>query len=419
MASTQITSGFSITDASTEALKQLFSSYEMDKQVFYPRLRGTNPKTLPFTTLIAPQSQPVFGQISIYQIDLSADFVLDLVLEIALSAVNGGVGATFSAYKDGVGDFCMQEVRFYQAGTLLYSKRYDFQSFENLTLEPTYAKYQSVQEACGYLPLGTRIARAAGQQVFYVPIRSFLDYMSCPISALTSPIRMEITWRPMLNLIQYDGVGPTASILTANIRPHYINVNPELINEIAMNGQKGPVLFPFIDVSHTRIDLQAGIANVRFLLTEFKSIVTWMGFHLQETQQQDDITGNPLFELSNTVGFQNWNVEDKGVFLASTPQFLTPDYVNLHVIPYDFECYFDIALRNIRFNMVWPFGVHPQADTHENSPVVIGYFDFSKTQSAFLDIVNPASANALRLTAFGAFANVLIYVNGSLKKYTL
>src|SRR5690606_24145869 len=99
------------------------------------------------------------------------------------------------------------------------------------------------------LPLATRQARAAaGSQIFYIQIGTLLDFLSTPLGLLTSSVRVEITFKPLANCIQWSaGTLPAASILSANLRMKYINCNPSIMSTILEASKKSSVLFPFYD----------------------------------------------------------------------------------------------------------------------------------------------------------------------------
>lgn len=419
--SDQLNASFAVSDASTASLKKLWSQMAEDKRVFWPRLKGTNPNTVQFLRQVRPQTQADFSQTVTYQLDDAGDFVEDMVLELTLSQIVS-VGATFVAYRNDIGAGIIQTIRLFQAGTLLQELRYSEQVFQDLYMV-TFEQNQALTESNGILPFATRAARAAaGAQNFFVPLRTLLDYFACPLSILTSAIRVEITFQPLLNLVQYDGATPTANILAANLRVRYSNANPQMMNEM-LAVTKGPgMLFPFMDLAFTQNDYAAGTQNIRLLLSEFRSITAYVGGWLRETRQLDDTTGNPLFEFTNSVGFQDWNIQDRGVNIMNNPDNLTPDFVKLHEIPWKFHCYFAPAARFTDFPMLFSWAIEgPEVDLHLNEPENTGYYDFSRSNSAYwnLNIPAPGTANATRLTAYAWFYNVLVVKNGSCLKFTL
>lgn len=410
-------STFAVTDASTSSLKKMWQQMATDKQVFWPRLKGTNHNTIQFLRRITPQTAPQFGNTTIYQMDDAGDFVEDLTLELQLSALTLAPGGTFAAYRNDISGI-IQSIRFYQAGTLLQELRFDNQVFQDAYFT-NFEEKQALLESAGILPFATRSARSVAVQNFYIPLRTFLDYFSAPLSLLTSAIRIEITFKQFQNTVQFDVAPPTGSILAANLRVRYTNANPQMMSEMLEISKGSGMLFPFTDVAFTQNDFAPGTANIRFLLSEFRSLTLYLGAWLRESQQLDDQTGNPAFEWTNTVGFTNWNMQDRGVNIISNPDDLNPDYTKLHEIPEKFHCYFDPAQRFINFPMIFSWDIEPTVDLHLSETESYGYYDFSKTNSAYLNVNFPASANALRLTAYGFFLNVLILRNGSLTKYTL
>jgi hypothetical protein len=423
MSSNQLAT-FAVTDQSVSALKTLWTSpnLDIDKAIFFPYLRGTSPKVLPFFRRITPQTQPNFGATVIYQLDNAGDFLEELVLELQLSAIVQTppvVGVGLTAYKNDATN-AIQYIRLYQGGTLLQEHRQFELCFRNNCFQK-YEKYVEKTIAENRLPFATRSANSGAPQTFYIEIPSLLDTLSVPLSILTSAIRIEITFVPVLNYIQYNGTNPQATILSANLRGRYVNADPDIMSALLEQGKKSSVLFPFYDSTQTQIDVAPNTNQIRFLLSEFKSLTSHMGWCLRESQQVDDTTGNPAFEISNTVGFTDWNLEDKGVFVVSNPDNLTPQFSKLIEQVQIFESYLDPATYNTVdfFSIPHAFSLEPQRDLHVDQILGTGYYDFSRTQSAYLDVNNPQSVNALRLTAFGWFQNVVIYRGGNLTKYVL
>lgn len=416
---------FAISDASTANLKMLWSTPEVDAAIFYPRLIGTTADyTQVFFRKLTPVSTPAFGQTCQYNIDAAGDWVCQMILELQLSAIVPSIAGSAVSYKNDITTI-IDTVRLYQGGTLLQQMNYDQFLFQNRCFQ-TFEEYQNKSEAEGVLPLATRQARAAaGIQNFYIEIPSLLDTLATPLSILSSSVRVEISFKPMLNVIQFSAGTATASILQANLRPKFINCNPAVIQALLNASKTSSVLFPFMDFSNTRQDVAAGTTNIRFLLSEFKSLCAVMGFTLRESRQVDDTTGNPAFEISNSVGFTDWNMIDRSVNIVSNPDNLTPDYSKLVEQTYIFETYNDVAQRASIdwFFIPHSFAMHPWPATMEldvNEMVATGYYDFSRTESAYLILNNPTVNNqALRVNAYCYFMNVLVLRNGALSKYTL
>lgn len=415
---------FAVTDASTQALKTMWYSKNIDEEVFFPALRGTSPYTLPFYRRVNPMTAPAFGQTAQFNLDNAGDWVTQMVLELQLSQIVPTVGGAAVSYKNDITAACIDNVQLFQGGTLLQRIANDELLFRNrsfLTFEDNQAK----TEAENILPLATRQARAAaGSQMFYIEIGTLLDFLSTPLGLLTSSVRVEITFKPLANAIQWSaGTLPAASILSANLRMKYINCNPSIMSTILEASKKASVLFPFYDTVSTLTQLAANSTNIRFLLSEFKSITAYMGFMLRESAQVQDTTGNPAMEISNSIGFQDWNMQDRGINVVSNPDNLTPDFSKLIDQVDTFECYTDPAQRGgvDYFFIPYSFAIHPQSaqDLHVEEVIGTGYYDFSRTQSAYLVITNPTSVNPLQLNAYGWFMNVLILRNGNLTKYTL
>lgn len=417
MSSNQLTQ-YAVTDASVEGLKTLFSRDNMDFEVFAPRLRGTSPSTLPFYRRVDPQTNPAFGQTLIFQLDDSGDFAEEVTLELQISQVTQ-TGGTFVALKNNFST-CIDTLRCYQAGTLLQEvTRFDLQCFEEAVFQ-SYEDFVNTTEANGVLPFATRSARAAaGTQNFYINLNTFLNFFSCPLSLLTSPIRVELTFKPMLNLIQYDGTNPQVSILNAVLRVRYINVEDKFMAKMLQSSKQVPILFPFVDKSFSQNDYASNTTQIRFLLNEFKSLVGYMGWFIREVRQVNDTTGNPNWEITNSVPITDWNLIDKGVNIISNPDNRTNDQIRLCEIPWIFNTYSDPALRFTQFYEVHSFSIEPLQPLLLMSTETLGYYDFSKTQSAYLQINLPADANPIRLTAFAWYYNVLIFKNGSITKFTL
>jgi hypothetical protein len=412
---------FSVTDQSVTALMQLFSSppLEIDKAIFFPYLRGVSPKTLPFFRRINPQTNPQFGATIIYQLDNAGDFMENLTLELELSQITQ-TGAGAVAYKNDVTNI-IQYIRFYQGGTLLQEHRQFELCFRNACFQ-TYETYAGKSISEGRLPFATRAANAAaGTQRFEIQIPSLFDTMAVPLSILTSAVRCEITFVPVLNFIQYTGTNPIATIMSANLRARYINVDPDILSALLQQSKQSSVLFPFYDSVQSQIDVAPMTNSIRFLLSEYKSITAYMGFCLRESQQVDDTTGNPAWEISNTVGFENWNMEDKGVFVVNNPNNLSPVYSKMIEQIQIFKSYVDPAIYKTPdfYYIPHSFSLDPSRDLHSHQIMQDGCYDFSRTQSAYLDINDPQSVNKLRLTAFAWFYNVVILRNGCLTKFVL
>jgi len=423
MSSNQLQS-FAVTDASTQSLKKLWSSKSVDQEIFFPSLRGTNPHTLPFFRRVSPMTQAAFGQTAQFNLDNAGDWVCQMVLELQLSQIVPTVGGAAVSYKNDITAAMIDNIQLFQGGTLLQRIANDELLFRNRCFQ-TYEDYQAKTEQEGILPLATRQARAAaGSQMFYVEIGTLLDFLSTPLGLLTSSVRVEITFKPLANAIQWSaGTLPAASILSANLRMKYINCNPDIMQTILEASKKQSVLFPFYDTNVTLTQFAANTTIIRFLLSEFKSISSYMGFMLRESQQVQDTTGNPAFEVSNSVGFVDWNMQDRGINVISNPDNLTPDFSKLIEQVSIFECYVDPSQRNSVdwFYIPHSFALHPQAaqDNHVTEILNTGYYDYSRTQSAYLVINTPSSAVPLQLNAYSWFLNVLILRNGNLTKYTL
>lgn len=414
---------FAVTDASTQALKKMWWTPGVDEEIFWPQLRGTSPHTLPFFRRVSPTNPPAFGNTTQYNLDNAGDFVCQMVLELQLSQIIPSIVGSAVSYKNDITAATIDNIQLFQGGTLLQRIASDELLFRNRCFQ-SFEDYQAKTEQEGILPLATRQARAAaGPQLFLIEIGTLLDFLSTPLGLLTSAVRVEITFKNMLNAIQFSAGTATATILSANLRMKYINCDPNITSAILEASKQKSVLFPFYDTVVTTQQFAAGTTTIRFLLSEFKSICAYMGFVLREQQQVQDQTGNPAFEISNSVGFADWNMQDRGINVVSNPDNLIPDFSKLIEQVSIFECYADPAQRGSVdwFYIPHSFGLHPQSaqDNHVTEVLNTGYYDFSRTQSAFLVVNNPTSINSLILNGYCWFYNVLILRNGNLTKYTL
>ncbi len=422
MSSNQLQS-FAVTDASTQALKKLWHTKGVDEEIFFPQLRGTSPHTLPFFRRVTPMTGAAFGSTAQFNLDNAGDWVSQMVLELEVSQIVPTVVGAAVSYKNDATTY-IDNIQLYQGGTLLQRIAYDELLFRNRCFQ-YFEDYQAKTEAENILPLATRQARAAaGPQLFYIQIGTCLDFLSTPLGLLTSSVRVEISFKPLANVIQWSaGTLPAASILSANLRMKYINCSPSIMSTILEASKKGSVLFPFYDTSQTLNQYAANTTNFRFLLSEYKSIVSYMGFMIREQQQVNDTTGNPAFEISNSSAFVDWNLIDKGVNILSNPDNLTPDFSKLIIQPDIFECYVDPSQRGSVdwYFIPYSFGLHPQSaqDNHITEVLNTGFYDFSRTSSAYLIVNGISTPNAVQVNAYAWFFNVLVLRNGNITKYTL
>lgn len=387
-----------------------------DKKFLWPRLEGMNQNTRGYIRQIQPRTIPGFGQTVVYSLQKAGDFCKDLELELQLSAITQ-VGGTFVAYKNDIGGLFFN-IRLYQGGALIQQRDFNENVFNDLFTR-TFEETQALSESNGILPFATRAARAAaGPQTFFIPIRTLLDYFSCPLSLLSDEIQIQISFQPLLSMIQFDGTNPTASVLSANIRGEFFDVNPALMNEMLSASKIGSLPFPIVDLATVQEVIPAGTITHRMQLSQFRGMVSWFGGWVREQQQAFDMSGNPLFEYTNSVAYQDFNVQDRGINVISNPDNIVPGYTQLHTIPLDFHNYFNPAFRFTDFPMMWSWSLEPTLDLHLQEPIQTGCYNFDQTQSGYL-VVNFAAplVNPCVITAYGYFFNALLLTNGSLRKF--
>ena len=409
---------FAVTDASTTALKAAWQQAAQDRALFWPQLQGVNHMTRTELRRVDPTSTPSFGQIASYLLTDSGNWMEQIILEIQLSPITQ-TGGTVVSYRNDISGI-IDSIRYYQAGTFLYQQNYDYLPWHN-QVQLTFEQFTAKQIAEQILPLATRQANAAaGSQNFFIELPSPFDYYAIPLSLLTSPVRVEIQFKPMLNVIQFDGSNPQASIQSAWLRCRYVNSSPQLMADLASASKENGIMFPMMDLATTQGDFASLTSNIRFLLSEFKSICAYMGWWARDEAQIVNTTGNVTYEWTNSVAFTNWNLLDRGINVINNPDQLSPSYTRLIEIPWVFHCFFNVANIATAFPMVYSFCLEPERDLHLSQIFNSGQYDFSRTQSAFLSVFGTAATTGqTRITAYSIYYNVLILRNGSLTKYTL
>jgi len=379
-----------------------------------PRARGASPRTLAFVRRITPNTNANFGQTGVWTVDSAGDFIEECYLELQLSAITGAVNASF---KNDIST-CIESIRLFQGGTQIEEVwRYDKGAFCNQALQ-SFEEYQAKTFTENVQPLAARQAAAVAPQTFEIQIPSLLDTLSVPISLLEgNSLRMEITFKPLANCVQFTAGVPVATVLAANLRCHYINADVKVMEKILVASKQAPVLFPFVDYGFTTQNIATGSNSTRFLLSEFKGPVAYMGFMLREQRQVDDTTGNPAFEISNTSPVTDWNLEDKGALVANSPDNQPYLYNRGVVRVKEFKCYSDPATVGQEFCVLHPFGVEAYRCITNEDVTARGYYDFSMSQSANLLVNFPATAVALTLTAYQWAYNMMILSNGRLTRF--
>lgn len=412
--SSQIAS-YSVTPASVADLKRLYEHYSFDRHILWPKLKGMNHKTRCQLIQIQPKTVPALGQVAVYSIYKTGDFMDDLVLELNMSQI-AFPGGTFAAYRNDVSGF-IREARLYQGGAILQTHTFDEYCFWNSYLS-TYEEYQALTEAVGILPLATRIARnAAGPQTFYIPIRCLFDNYSAPLSLLNEEIQLQLEFRPMNQVIQSDSLNPTAQILSANLRGTFLEAGNQLMADMFEQSKIGTLPFGVMDMTYVTDVIPAGIQTHRLLLTTFRSLTPYFAFWVREQRQVVDTTYNPNFEWTNTVAYQSFNMQDRGQNVASNPVDIPSDYVKLHMISTDFHKYFDPSKRFTDYPGLFSYSIEPIVDLHSKQVENMGQFDFSQTQSAYLIINFPAPlAVPCTLSVYGPFINLALISNGAIRK---
>lgn len=409
---------FATSSKAVADLSKVWHQPATDRQFLYPRLKGMSPKTRANLRSIQPKSVPAFGNTIIYSIFKAGDFVDDMVLELNVSAITQ-TGGTFAAFRSDMSG-AFQEIRIYQGGALLQTRAsFNEYVFRDLFLQ-SYIDSVALQEANGILPFATRSARAAAPQTFYIPLYTLLDYFSCPLSVLTDEIQIQITFKPLINIIQFDGTPGTqvATILSANIRGNFLDASPSLMNDILAASKSGSLPFGIIDFAYLQEAIAAGSLTHRTQLSQFRSLTTYMTGWVQEQQQLFDTSGNPLFEWVNSAEYLTFNVADRGINIASNPDDLPADYVKLHHLPEEFNAYFNPANRFTDFPMAFTWSIQQNLDLHLSEPILTGYYNFDSTQSAYIIVNFPAPIPVpYILSVYGYFANALLLTNGSLRKF--
>lgn len=414
MSSNQIGS-FSMTDRSVEALKQFYSQGGVDAELFYPHVRGASPSTISFVGYVQPATMPNFGSLGTWNCTNDADYVEEVVLELQLSAITG---VATPSYKNDITTI-FDQIIIYQGGTQLQViDRFDMLTLRNQALQD-FEKSQGKQICENVQPLAARQAAAAAPQTFEIEIPTFLDYLSVPLSVLQGfQIQIQIMFKPLLNCVQWTGAGtPTASILNANLRMRYVQADAAVVQKVADLMKVRPILLPFIDTAFSRQELATGSNSANFLLTDFKGPCPFMGWMLREKQQVEDTTGNPLFEISNTRAWTDWNITDKGYNLVGRPVNLPYLYSYGYVRPHVFRTYADPARLNVDYCTVHSFGVEAEKLISEEETVARGYYDFSMTQTARLQINFPVTATPLILDTFEWAFNAFMLSNGRLSRF--
>ncbi len=412
MSSNQLGS-FSVVDRSVAALKSFYTGGGVNQELFMPIARGASPRTRAFVVRVTPVSAN-FGQTAVYTIDNSGDYIEEIFLELNLSAITGAVNPS---YKNDISTI-IDSIRLFQGGTQVEEVwRYDKGTLCNQAFQ-TFETYQAKTFTEGVQPLAARQAAAVAAQQFEVEIPSLLDFLSIPVSLLEgNSLRLEITFKPLANCVQFTAGTPAASILSANLRCHYIYADIKIMEKILAASKQSPVLFPFLDYGFTTRDIGAGSTSFRHLLSEFKGPVSFMSFMLRETRQVDDTTGNPAFEISNTYPVTDWNLEDKGVLVANTPDNQPFLYNRGVVRVHEFKAYSDPATFGQEYIVSHPFGVESWRIIQNEDVTARGYYDFSMTQSANLTLTFPANAVPIRLSAFQWAFNAMLLSNGQLTRF--
>jgi hypothetical protein len=415
MASNQ-SNTFAITPGSTATLSKAFFSPGLDRQFFFPSLRGLAPGTRRYWITINPQASSSFGGTSSWFLDNSGSFIDEVYVKLELSAITQ-TGGTTVAYRNDVSGF-VQLCQINQAGTLLYLVQDDMFPFRNQVLmdvSEREAKYVTEQLD---VPFAQRAANAVNPQTFFLEIPLPCSQRAIPIALLSAPIQLQITWKPLLRVIQYDGTAPVATINSQNLRVSYIICNERVMGALLELSKKNDVMWPFIDLNFLTLPIPIGASNFDLLLSQFRSLCANMGFWIREARQLQDTTGNFNFEWTNSWGFNSWNITSNGLYIKSSPLNMDAT-LNLFVeIPDEYDSFIPATWFGVRYPQLSPFGVNEQSnrERHEEPPINFGNFNWSLSASSnFLNLhgILP-DANQLVVSAYSFNFNSYLLSNGSL-----
>lgn len=391
-----------------------------DRQILWPKLQGMNHNTRTEIRQIQPRNTASFGNPCLFDMYLKANFLKDVVLELTLSPIVTP-GSTFNAYRNDIGSGIIQAMRVYQSSSTIQERNSNdldefvfrdlfFQSFEG-------TQYKA--EANGILPFATRSARSGANQTFFVSLYSVFDYLAVPLSILSDAVQLELVFKPLNRCVQTDGAiaGTVASIVSAVLRCEYVQVSPNLMNDLLTLSTTQGVEFPYIDIASQSFTENVGTQQIRELFGQSRGMGPYIFGFLRFQNDVYNATGDPLAEWTNTVPISTYNLQIDGINVISNPNDLPIQYAK-HQLTQEAHCYTDPATYNTTFPIFHTFALEPFADLHLQQPILTGYYNFDMASRNSYIIVNlPAPlAQTAVLTMFESFANSLIISNGSIRK---
>lgn len=253
---------------------------------------------------IPPQNPSVFGGTSFFEISKDATYCSWSVLRYTVSPLAAGGAGTYARLEDFAGIYAVQQIRIMYDSNLLKTilpEEYMYYYNKWLGLE----KQRSFEISTGgRLTDAERTARAAANQIFNLPILWgwWFDLKNAfPIVALSQKLRLEVTWRQALNIVQTDDpanvVLPT--ILNSFLRVQYINVTGRERSYILQNAAAADGINYLQDdfIYQRRLVIPAGAAAAGTPFTStianIRSPVAVINILLRPQVYVDTTSGNP------------------------------------------------------------------------------------------------------------------------------
>lgn len=268
---------------------------------------------------IPPQNTSQFGNTSYFEISKDATYCSWVCLRYTVSSLAAGGAGTYARLQDFAGIFCVQQIRIMYDSNLLKTIRpeeYLYYYHKWLGLE----KQRSFEiDVGGQLTDAQRSARAAGNQVFNLPILWgwwFNLKNAFPIVALSQKLRIEVDWRQALNVVQTDDPANVTlpTIVSSFLRVNYINVTGRERAYILQNAAAADGINYLQDdfVYQRRMILPAGTATVTPFtntISNIRSPVAVINILLRPVVYVDTQSGNPDESL---IVQEDWNASDAG-----------------------------------------------------------------------------------------------------------
>lgn len=415
-----INARFSMIDSVTDKLMELYGT-DRDQWMF-PTWGFNKRETRYAYRDIVSQSDPNFGKNFNIYIPAAGDFIAHMHLVINVTA---GAGATNPRFKNEIASALFERVTFFYQGNILQIMYPDQLSIMEGT-QDQFEKATMRVDRMGATTPANRIILAQNATQYMLPLNSFLDQMSFPISLLNKEIRVEFQVRDKVNVTAADANFNLLTGLNIDdcfLRIKYVYGDKESLNKLAQYSVSGfGLMYPFLDNMWQRNNLAIGSTTARVLLSGIKGLVSYFVFCVRYADDVDDRTGNDA-GFNTYVPWRSFNVTDNAVriFPAENDEMTILENRMIRVL--DAGAYVPAALPNqitdYRGVANW---AHYATNylTSDDEKYNNGYYNFSATSAAFLNIdFGFALPREAYVDVWVKHHNSLQLVNGTVKAYSL